>query len=271
MLFRSNQLVYGQIQFYSKNGQTVIHANVQNLSPGKHGIHVHSAIQASANCTTACQHFDKEPIHSHGGPTGNNRHSGDFGNLVADASGHANMKIRANVDARDLLRRTIVIHANADDLGKGTNKESKLTGNSGARIAAGVILPVSDAAVLAAPDAPALLPDPAGAKGTKRHEVSGSSAGGKIVATESSQFKKEATMRAQKRREMKLELETVRREYNEAKQVAQRKGDLRRRERTIVKTKEIQSQAINTQKKADALGRKLQRLEKAYNADCRQN
>ena len=38
-----------------------------------------------------------------------------------------------------VIGRTIVLHKLEDDLGLGNNSESKLTGNSGSRIACGVI------------------------------------------------------------------------------------------------------------------------------------
>jgi Cu-Zn family superoxide dismutase len=37
------------------------------------------------------------------------------------------------------LGRSCVIHAKEDDLGKGNDEQSKLTGNSGGRVACGVI------------------------------------------------------------------------------------------------------------------------------------
>lgn len=38
-----------------------------------------------------------------------------------------------------ILKKSVVIHEKVDDLGKGTSKDSKKTGDSGIRIACGII------------------------------------------------------------------------------------------------------------------------------------
>lgn len=46
-----------------------------------------------------------------------------------------------------IVGRAVVIHEKADDLGKGTNEESRKTGNAGGRIACGIIGVSQDAPV----------------------------------------------------------------------------------------------------------------------------
>ena len=79
----------------------------------------------------------------HGAPSDKERHAGDLGNIVADDKGVARVQLS---DAQiplggpmSILGRSIVVHAVADDLGKGGNEESLKTGNAGARVACGII------------------------------------------------------------------------------------------------------------------------------------
>lgn len=93
-------------------------------------------------CDSAGAHFN--PFNStHGDLNAPIRHLGDLGNLQADQNGNIITELIAN-DARldginGFLGRTIILHELEDDLGFGLNPESKKNGNSGRRIACGVI------------------------------------------------------------------------------------------------------------------------------------
>lgn len=79
----------------------------------------------------------------HGAPTYENRHAGDLGNVVANDAGSAKIDISDKQislsGSLSILGRTVVVHADVDDLGDGGHELSKSTGNAGARLACGVI------------------------------------------------------------------------------------------------------------------------------------
>lgn len=83
--------------------------------------------------------FGKE----HGAPNAEIRHVGDLGNVEADASGSAKINITDKFISLSgplsILGRTVVVHADIDDLGVGGHELSKTTGNAGGRIGCGVI------------------------------------------------------------------------------------------------------------------------------------
>ena len=76
------------------------------------------------------------------------RHVGDLGNIVAVSGGklggEANVSIQDSLvklsGATSVIGRSIVVHLDADDLGKGGQADSLTTGHAGARVACGTIL-----------------------------------------------------------------------------------------------------------------------------------
>jgi Cu-Zn family superoxide dismutase len=63
--------------------------------------------------------------------------------MFADATGVARLDVVDKMISLDgphsILGRTMVVHADADDFGRGGHELSRETGNSGARLACGVI------------------------------------------------------------------------------------------------------------------------------------
>ncbi len=115
-------------------------ADIDGLAPNtKHGFHIHEKGDLSApDLKSAGGHFN--PTHEvHGGPGSMHHHAGDMGNLVADEKGHAHLQgmiMNAGFSGEtSILGRSVIIHAKADD------EKSNPAGNSGARIAGGVIKP----------------------------------------------------------------------------------------------------------------------------------
>ena len=124
------------------NKNTHIYGTVSGLKPGFHGIHIHEAGDLTDGCISACAHFNpfgKE----HGGPHDNNRQVGDLGNLVADKDGVAHFDLEDNLvklrGKHSVIGRSIIVHADPDDLGRGGFPDSKTTGHAGGRLVCGVI------------------------------------------------------------------------------------------------------------------------------------
>lgn len=129
--------VEGTVTFTAENGGVKIVADVKNLTPGKHGFHVHEHGDCSAHdAMSAGGHFNPTNT-KHGGPDSAERHVGDFGNLEANENGVAHYerldKIISLNGAQSIVGKSIVVHADEDDF------HTQPTGNSGARIACGVI------------------------------------------------------------------------------------------------------------------------------------
>ena len=115
--------------------------DLKGLTPGTHGFHIHEKGDLSAaDFSSAGPHFNPTK-HKHAGPDSKDRHAGDLGNIEADTSGNAKGTVTAEGlsigggAANDIIGRSIVVHEKADDL------KSDPSGNSGARVAAGVIEP----------------------------------------------------------------------------------------------------------------------------------
>jgi len=68
---------------------------------------------------------------------------GDLGNLSADAEGkcsvHKEDTIVKLIGPHSIIGRSLVLYSGEDDCGRGGHELSLTTGNSGARLAAGVV------------------------------------------------------------------------------------------------------------------------------------
>ncbi len=113
---------------------------LKGVSPGTHGFHVHANGQcATPDFASAGPHLNPaNRRHGTRNPAG--PHAGDLPNVRArgDSSVDTTLVLGTDLLARDALgagapRRSLVLHANADDL------MTDPSGNSGARIACGVL------------------------------------------------------------------------------------------------------------------------------------
>ncbi|HWQ40189.1 MAG TPA: superoxide dismutase family protein [Burkholderiales bacterium] len=135
---KGNQ-VSGTVQFRQKGEVVLVEAKVTGLKPnGTHGFHIHEKGDCSApDASSAGAHFNPQGT-PHGGPGSEKRHAGDLGNLQADANGFAQASIEIagitlGTDANSIIGRSVIVHANPDDL------STQPAGNAGARIACGLI------------------------------------------------------------------------------------------------------------------------------------
>ncbi|KJH46484.1 copper/zinc superoxide dismutase [Dictyocaulus viviparus] len=115
---------------------------LSGLPPGLHGFHVHEYGDLGDGCNAAGLHYNPFMM-EHGGPDSAVRHLGDLGNIYTQSDGMTTVSItdtKVTLNGRySVIGRAFVIHAQRDDLGLGTAPTSKTTGDSGSRIACGVI------------------------------------------------------------------------------------------------------------------------------------
>jgi superoxide dismutase, Cu-Zn family len=114
---------------------------VKGLPAGQHGIHVHQMARCDApDFESAGDHFNPaSKQHGAGNPQG--KHAGDLGNIEVAADGRGSMRslsadLSLGKEENSLLSgqgTSLVLHADPDD------QKSDPAGNSGARIACGVI------------------------------------------------------------------------------------------------------------------------------------
>lgn len=132
--------VRGAVDFVRKGGSVLVTVNLSGFAPNSsHGMSIHEIGDCSARDASSAGAYFNPSAGGHGGPSGSGRHGGDLGNLTADAKG--NVAAAIEVDgaiafgngADSIIGRALVVHANADDL------KSRPAGNSGARLACGVI------------------------------------------------------------------------------------------------------------------------------------
>ena len=128
----------GIVTFTQKGDKVVVDARVAGLTPGGHGFHIHEKGDCSSgDGMSTGGHFN--PLgKAHGMPSMPDHHAGDLPMLVADASGNASLVaevdvITIGVGATDIVGRGLIVHKDPDDY------KTQPTGNSGARVACGVI------------------------------------------------------------------------------------------------------------------------------------
>lgn len=110
----------------------LIDGTVDGLTPGNHGLNVHTFGDLSNGCERCGDHYNPDSK-NHGDRQAAERHVGDLGNIKADESGRAKFRFTDRyIKVFDVIGRSMVIHEKEDDL-KSTD------GNSGKGIACAII------------------------------------------------------------------------------------------------------------------------------------
>lgn len=115
---------------------------MEGLNPGLHGIHIHVFGDLShglSSCGGIFNPFGR----NHGGPNDEQRMVGDLGNIEANERGKSSIRLEDRlvklIGPHSIIGRSIVITSDEDDLGRGGQELSHIHGNSGQRIAGGVV------------------------------------------------------------------------------------------------------------------------------------
>jgi len=134
-IFRTDAIQGEVVVSPSSTGVRLV-ATFTKLPPGLHGFHIHKAGDLRGEgCQGLCEHYDVGQ-HVHGGsPTSKGeRHTGDLGNIELKGKKMTKSYELKGVTVQDLWGRSIIVHEDEDDLGKGVFEDSMVTGHSGKRM-----------------------------------------------------------------------------------------------------------------------------------------
>jgi len=128
---------------FVEDGSGIVHVNVHvaGLTTGLHGIHIHATGLCQPDMFLSATGHHNPGLVAHGLDSGSGGHAGDLPNLVVNPAGTGRLDAktdRATLSAGvtsvfDANGSALVIHAGPDD------QVTDPTGNSGARVACGVI------------------------------------------------------------------------------------------------------------------------------------
>ena len=131
----------GVVRLESVAGGVRLTGQLTGLTPGAHGIHLHAVGRCdSPGFTSAGDHFNPRSM-KHGLVNPEGPHAGDMPSIAADANGravvdHTTALVTLGGGANgvfDADGTAVVVHASGDD------QRTDPSGNSGARIACGVV------------------------------------------------------------------------------------------------------------------------------------
>lgn len=128
--------ISGWVHFHKTEKKKVkVKAEIKGLKPNqKYGFHVHKYGDCREDGKNAGAHLGSHKKNKkHGSANSEERHMGDLGNLTAGEKGIANYENTVKMCMYKLGGRSVIIHAQEDDL------KSQPSGNAGPYIGCGVI------------------------------------------------------------------------------------------------------------------------------------
>jgi Cu-Zn family superoxide dismutase len=130
---------FGEATFEQAGDKVQLTVYAQGLRPNQeHGFHIHEAGDCSSGDGMSAKGHFNPAGKPHGNPSSSEHHAGDLPALKADKDGRAKLDIAVDgitlvPGPASIIGRGLIIHADPDDY------QTQPTGNSGARIACGVI------------------------------------------------------------------------------------------------------------------------------------
>jgi Cu-Zn family superoxide dismutase len=137
----SDSKISGEATLTEEKGGLTLEAKVSNVPPGKHGFHVHEVGSCDDMGKAAGGHFnpDKSPHGLYPKDGSMKAMAGDMGNIEVGADGTGTFKVfmpmlTLSKGKYAVMGKSLILHEKEDDF-------SQPSGNAGARIGCGIILP----------------------------------------------------------------------------------------------------------------------------------
>lgn len=127
----------GSVLIQSNKYGILFTPNLNNLTPGIHGFHIHQNPSCAQNGMAAGGHLDPKQTNKHLGPYNDHGHLGDLPAIYVNSDGTATLPVLAPrlKHLADIRNHSLMIHEGGDNY---QDEPAKL-GGGGARMACGVI------------------------------------------------------------------------------------------------------------------------------------